>query len=132
MAIGNDDSIEMLGPPNVEFSHGIIAPKRQFPAISIPRDVFHCGVQDQEPVRAVRSEVFLYVLLGHPVWCEWSIGKPLIRQRHDDFRNIGATTFSVHASTMDILLVSTHVRPSYIGVLSNLVCSEGAKATGRF
>ena len=96
MAIGDDDGIEVLGPPDVEFSHSIVTPKRQFPAISIPRDVFHCGVQDQEPVRAVRSEVFLYVLLGHPVWCEWSIGKPLIRQRHDDFGNIGAILFSVY------------------------------------
>ena len=131
MAIGNDDSIEMLGPPNVKFSHGIIAPKCQCPTICIPRDVFHCGVQNQKPVRAVQSKVVLYVLLGYPVWCEWPICEPLIRQGHDDFRNIGAIIFSVLASTMDILLVSTHVRPSYIGVLSNLVCSEGAKATGR-
>ena len=78
----------MFFPPDVYFLYRVMSSQRQLPYITMAGNVFNGGIQNQETISMMGSEVILYVLLGHPMWCERPVSKTLIGERHNDLGDV--------------------------------------------
>lgn len=95
-------------------------------------NVFNGGIQNQETISVMGSEVILYVLLGHPMWCERSVSKPLIGKRHNDLGDV-CPLLSLAAVLASFVLLCIYSRETIVNRCSvepGLLCRRHSSWKG--